>query len=96
MSGSYGTFSTKQEEKRKRTVPDRVLIKRVYEYAKAYRRSLSIGIAATVISAFTSLAAPYMHAIAIDKIITPSVGNAKNLTGFFWWIPLFVTIILGN
>jgi ABC-type multidrug transport system fused ATPase/permease subunit len=32
-----------------------------------------------------------MHAIAIDRIITP-----KNLSGFIWWIPLFVAIILGN
>jgi ABC-type multidrug transport system fused ATPase/permease subunit len=32
-----------------------------------------------------------MHAIAIDRIITP-----KNLSGFIWWIPLFAAIILGN
>ena len=91
MSGSYGTFSTKQEEKRKRTIPDRVLIRRVYEYAQANKRNLQIGVAATIIGAFTGLAAPYMHAIAIDHIITP-----KNLSEFIWWIPLFATIILGN
>lgn len=91
MSGSYGTFSTKQEEKRKRTIPDRVLIRRVYEYAKTHRRNLIIGISATMAGALTGLAAPYMHAIAIDWIIRP-----KNLSGFIWWIPLFVAIILGN
>jgi ATP-binding cassette subfamily B multidrug efflux pump len=91
MSGSYGTFSTKQEEKRKRTVPDRVLIIRVYEYAKAHRRNLMIGVSATVAGALTGLASPYMHAIAIDQIITP-----KNLSGFIWWIPLFATIVLGG
>jgi ABC-type multidrug transport system fused ATPase/permease subunit len=32
-----------------------------------------------------------MHAMAIDRIITP-----KNLSGFVWWIPLFAAIILGN
>ena len=32
-----------------------------------------------------------MHAIAIDQIITP-----KNLSGFVWWIPLFVAVVLGN
>ena len=96
MSGSYGTFSTKQEEKRKRTVPDRVLIRRVYQYAQAHKRNLRIGIIATVVGAFTGLAAPYMHAIAIDQIITPSVTNPSSLMGFFWWIPLFVVIILGN
>jgi len=96
VSSSYGTFSTKQEEKRKRTVPDRVLIRRVYEYAQANKRNLRIGIATTVIGALTGLASPYMHAIAIDRIITPSVTDPKNLMGFLWWIPLFVTIILSN
>ena len=91
MSGSYGTFSTKQEEKRKRTVPDRVLIRRVYDYAQAHKRNLIIGISATVAGALTGLASPYMHAIAIDQIITP-----KNLAGFIWWIPLFAAVILGN
>lgn len=91
MSGSYGTFSTKQEEKRKRTVPDRVLIRRVYDYARAHRRNLVIGVTATVAGALTGLAAPYMHAIAIDNIIT-----TKNLSAFIWWIPLFAAIILSN
>jgi len=91
VSGSYGTFSTKQEEKRKRTVPDRVLIRRVYEYAKAHRRSLIVGVSATMAGALTGLGSPYMHAIAIDQIITP-----KNLSGFIWWIPLFAAIVLGN
>jgi ATP-binding cassette subfamily B protein len=91
VSGSYGTFSTKQEERRKRTVPDRVLIRRVYEYAQAHRRNLIIGVSATITGALTGLASPYMHAIAIDQIITP-----KNLSGFIWWIPLFAAVILGN
>lgn len=91
MSSSYGTFSTKQEERRKRTVPDRVLIRRVYEYAQAHRRTLIIGVSATITGALAGLASPYMHAIAIDRIITP-----KNLSGFIWWIPLFAAIILGN
>jgi ATP-binding cassette subfamily B protein len=91
VSGSYGTFSTKQEERRKRTVPDRVMIRRVYEYAQAHRRNLIIGISATITGALTGLASPYMHAIAIDQIITP-----KNLAGFIWWIPLFAAVILGN
>jgi ATP-binding cassette subfamily B protein len=91
VSSSYGTFSTKQEERRKRTVPDRVLIRRVYEYAQAHRRNLIIGVSATITGALAGLASPYMHAIAIDRIITP-----KNLSGFIWWIPLFAAIILGN
>ncbi|HML03959.1 MAG TPA: ABC transporter transmembrane domain-containing protein [Candidatus Bathyarchaeia archaeon] len=91
MSGSYGTFSTKQEEKRKRTLPDRELIRRVYKYARSYRRNLIIGASATVAGAITGLAAPYMHAIAIDSII-----ETKDLSAFIWWIPLFVAIIMGN
>jgi ATP-binding cassette subfamily B multidrug efflux pump len=91
VSSSYGTFSTRQEEKRKRTVPDRVLIRRVYEYARAHRRNLMIGVSATIAGALTGLAAPYMHAIAIDNIIT-----MKNLSAFIWWIPLFAAIILSN
>jgi len=91
MSGSYGTFSAKQEEKRRRTTPDRVLIRRVYQYALAYKRNLRIGVDATIIGAFTGLAAPYMHAIAIDNIIEP-----YNFAAFIWWVPLFAAIILGN
>jgi len=91
VSSSYGTFSTKQEEKRKRTVPDRVLIRRVYKYARTYRRNLIIGTVATVAGALTGLVAPYMHAIAIDNIIM-----TKDLSAFIWWIPLFVAVIMGN
>ena len=58
MSGTYGTFSTKQEERRKRTIPDRVLVRRVYEYAQAHRRNLIIGVSATIAGALTGLAAP--------------------------------------
>lgn len=91
MSSSYGTFSTRQEERRRRIVPDRVLIRRVYKYAQAHMRNLIIGMSATVAGAVAGLASPYMHAMAIDRIITP-----KDLSGFIWWIPLFAAIILGN
>ena len=91
MSSSYGTFCSNEEENRKRTVPDRMLIKRVYDYAQAHKRNLIIGVSATLLGALTGLAAPYMHAVAIDDIITP-----RNLSGFYWWVPLFVAIILGN
>lgn len=95
MSGSYGTFSTKQEEKRKRTIPDRVLIRRIYHYAQAYKRNLQIGVTATIIGAFTGLAAPYMHLVAIDQIFGDGI-RPKNLSDFIWWIPIFAAIILGN
>jgi ATP-binding cassette subfamily B protein len=95
VSGSYGTFSAKQEEKRKRTVPDRLLIRRVYRYSKAYRRNLTFGVLATIAGALTGLAAPYMHAIAIDQILSDGL-RPKNLIAFEWWIPLFAAIILSN
>jgi ATP-binding cassette subfamily B multidrug efflux pump len=95
VSGSYGTFSTRQEERRKRTVPDRVLIRRVYKYARAHGRNLIIGTSATIAGALTGLAAPYMHAIAIDQILGDGI-RPKNLSGFIWWIPLFAAIVLGG
>ncbi len=91
MSSSYGTFCSNEEENRKRTLSDRILVRRVYDYAQAHKRNLMIGVSATLLGALTGLAAPYMHAIAIDDIITP-----RNLSGFYWWVPLFVAIILGN
>jgi ABC-type multidrug transport system fused ATPase/permease subunit len=91
MSSQWGAFSTQQEEKRKRTVPDRVLIKRVYQYAKTYRKHIFIGFTTIVLGAITGLASPYMHKLAIDQIIQP-----RNLSGFIWWIPIFTIVILGN
>jgi ABC-type multidrug transport system fused ATPase/permease subunit len=91
MSSQWRTFSTQEEEKRKRTVPDRVLIRRVYQYAKGYRKHIFIGFTTIILGAITGLASPYMHKIAIDQIITP-----KNFSGFIWWIPLFAIVILGN
>jgi len=93
MSGGPGfsVFSTRTEESRKRTVPDKVLLSRVYRYAKPYRRNLVIGTVTIVLSSLTGLVSPYLHAIAIDKIILPG-----NLAGFLWWIPIFVAVTLGN
>jgi len=42
-------------------------------------------------SALTGLFSPYLHKVAIDQIIQP-----KNLSGFIWWIPLFVFVTSGN
>jgi ATP-binding cassette subfamily B protein len=91
MSSPTGSFSTKYEEARKRTVRDRTLIARLYNYAKHYRKNLAIGVVAIILGAVTGLTAPYLHEIAIDKIIL-----AKNLSGFIWWIPIFVFVTLAN
>jgi ATP-binding cassette subfamily B protein len=93
MSGpeGHGVFSARYEETTKRTVPDRTLIARIYQYAKEYRRNLAIGVLAIFLGSLTGLFSPYLHKIAIDQIIVP-----KNLSGFFWWIPIFVFITLAN
>jgi len=87
--GQYGVFSTRSEESRKRTVPDRRLIARLFEYAKDHRRNLIIGVVSIVISSVTTLCIPYLHKVAIDQVITPN-----NIAGFVWWIPIFVSIVL--
>lgn len=91
MSSQYGAFSTKQEEGKKRIIPDRILIRRVYDYIRPFRRNFFIGIMAIGPGSLTGLAAPYMHKVAIDQIILPG-----NLSGFIWWIPIFVTVVLVN
>jgi len=91
MSSQYGAFSTKQEEGKKRIIPDRILIRQVYDYIRPFRRNFFIGIMAIVLGSLTGLAAPYMHKVAIDQIILPG-----NLSGFIWWIPIFVTVVLVN
>ncbi|HJX24221.1 MAG TPA: ABC transporter ATP-binding protein [Candidatus Bathyarchaeia archaeon] len=91
MSTGHGVFSTQQEESKKRTVPDRVLIGRVYSYVKRYRRNLLIGITGIILGSLTSLLSPYLHKIAIDQIIIP-----KALVGFMWWIPVFILVTSMN
>jgi len=91
MSGHHGVFSARYEESRKRTVPDRVLIARIYKYAKQYRKNLAISVSAIVLGSVTGLASPFLHKIAIDQIILP-----KNLAAFTWWIPIFVFVTLMN
>lgn len=91
MSRPHGVFSTTTEEARKRTAPDRLLIKRVYQYAKRYRRNIALGVASILLGSATGLLSPYLHKIAIDQIILPS-----NLAGFLWWIPIFAFVTIMN
>jgi ATP-binding cassette subfamily B protein len=91
LASHYNVFSTQYEESRKRKSSDRVIVRKVYRYAKDYRRNLAIGVAAIVLSSLTGLASPYLHKIAIDQIIL-----AMNLSGFIWWVPLFVVVTLAN
>ena len=95
MSSPHGAFSTKYEESRKRTVSDRTLIARLYHYAKQYRRNLAIGVVVIVLGAVTGLTSPYLHKVAIDQIIAPP-NAPPNLSGFIWWIPIFIFVTLMN
>jgi ATP-binding cassette subfamily B protein len=91
MRGPWGTFSAKEEEQVKRTTSDRALIERMFPYAAKYKKNLLIGIVSIVLGSLAGLASPYMHGMAIDQIIVPG-----NLSGFVWWIPVFVFIVLGS
>jgi len=91
MSSPFGVFSTRYEESRKRTVSDRTLARRVYEYSIGHRRNFAIGVTAIVLGSLTGLASPYLHKVAVDQIIQP-----RNLSGFLWWAPIFVLVTLGN
>ena len=66
------TFSTKTEETRKRTVSDKVLWVRFYQYLKPYRKNLIFGFISIIGGALTGLVAPYLHALAINDIISPA------------------------
>src|SRR5208283_4810686 len=90
-SSSYNVFSTKYEESRKRKTSDRLIARKVYKYAKDYRRNLTIGITAIVLGTLTGLVSPYLHAIAIDDIIL-----ADKLSNFIWWVPVFVIVTVAN
>lgn len=91
-------FSTKGEETKQRTTPDRFLWARFYQYVKPYKKNLIIGALSIIGGSLTGLAAPFLHALAINLIISPasSSGNAAYLEGFSWWIPVFLAVTAGN
>jgi ABC-type multidrug transport system fused ATPase/permease subunit len=94
----HDTFSTKVEQTQKRRVRDRVLITRLYAYMKPYKRNLVFGAISIAGGALTGLAAPYLHLIAINNIITPTILNHSTsyLSAFIWWIPIFILVTLGT
>jgi ABC-type multidrug transport system fused ATPase/permease subunit len=97
-SEGHDIFSTKVEETQKRRVRDRVLITRLYAYMKPYKRNLIFGAISIAGGALTGLAAPYLHLMAINDIITPTIlnHNASYLSAFIWWIPIFILVTLGT
>jgi len=98
LSDEHNTFSTKVEERGKRKVADRVLIGRLYEYIIAYKKNLILGAIAIAGGAFTGLVTPYLHLIAINDIITPTIQNhdSSYISAFIWWVPLFIVVTVAT
>ncbi len=98
MAGEHNTFSAKSEETKQRSMPDKVLWARFYRYVQPYRKNIWIATFSIIGGALTGLVAPYLHAIAINNIISPAAqtGDSSYLSGFSWWIPLFIAITLSN
>jgi ATP-binding cassette subfamily B multidrug efflux pump len=98
MANERSTFSAKAEETKRRVIPDRVLWARFDQYLRPYRKNLIIGCLAVVGGALTGLVAPYLHAVAINAIISPiaATGDTSRLSAFMWWVPLFVVVTAAN
>jgi len=75
------------EEETKRTVPDRVLIKRLLKYMARYRLNFGVIIGLLLVSAALGLAGPYILHIAIDQII-PN----RDLSALYWISVLYAGI----
>jgi len=75
------------EEETKRTVPDRVLIKRLLHYMARYKLNFGIIISLLFVSASLGLTGPYILAVAIDQYIAQG-----NLTGLYWISAVYVGI----
>lgn len=87
----YSIFSSKSEESRHRKSSDLSIIRKLWKYARIHRKYLMVGASAVILNTLTGLLSPYLHAIAIDRIIL-----ANNLSGFIWWVPLFVTVTVAT
>ena len=87
--GGFGSFSARAEENRKRTTPDRELIRRLIDYTRDLHKNIMIAVIAIIMASATTLAIPYLHKIVIDQAITP-----RNILAFVWWVPLFISTVL--
>ena len=98
MANERNTFSAKSEESKQRSLPDKILWARFYKYVQPYKKNMLVAAFSILGGALTGLIAPYLHAIAINSIISPAAqtGDASYLSGFSWWIPLFLAITLSN
>jgi ABC-type multidrug transport system fused ATPase/permease subunit len=98
VTSDRSVFSTKAEEAKRRVGSGKEVWSRFGKYLRPYRGSLTVGTLAIVGGALTGLVAPYLHAIAINDIITPAAetGSRVTLSGFVWWVPLFILVTACN
>jgi ABC-type multidrug transport system fused ATPase/permease subunit len=79
------------EEETKRTMPDRVLIKRLLAYMIRYKLNFAIIISLLLVSAGLGLAGPYILAIAIDNYIR----NA-DFSSLYWISAIYVGVYVAS
>lgn len=87
---AHGGFGA-ESERRKRTVSDMSLLRRLLVYARPYKRQLVILFISLISGSICNMIVPTLHKIAIDQII-----HANDFMGFMWWAPLFVSTIVVN
>ena len=86
MGGGHGAFGSETDRK-KRTVSDLSLLRRLMTYARPYKSRLIVLIVSLVTSSLFNTLMPTLHKIAIDQIIEPVA-----LDGFLWWVPIFIGV----
>ena len=79
------------EEETKRTMPDRVLIKRLLAYMVWYKLNFAVIISLLLVSAGLGLAGPYILAIAIDKYIATA-----DLSSLYWISTIYVGVYVAS
>ncbi len=75
------------EEETKRTIPDRVLIKRLLKYMARYRFNFGTIILLLLVSGSLGLVGPYILAVAIDQYIARG-----NLSALYWISAVYVGV----
>ncbi len=79
------------EEETKRTIPDRVLVRRLLGYITRYKLNFAVIITLLLVSAILGLVGPYFLAIAIDQYI-----ERGNLSGLYWISAVYIGVYAVN
>lgn len=79
------------EEGTKRTIPDRVLIKRLISYMIKYKLNFAVITSLLLVSAGLGLIGPYILAIAIDKYIATA-----DLSSLYWISAIYVGVYVAS